>query len=809
MSNKITLSKNEEQILNLAIEEYEDLFPNIIEISQKDFMTLVEKYIDIDLVPRNIILPKGILKKILNIIQYQYYQKEYDKINQLIHSIDSISTCEKFKGTNFYPHCKHNKEPIHTCGRKMFNLNNLEYLICLNCKKIYHSQYFLLYCKHCQCQFYSGIENIKNEEDKIIKPATWLKYHCYAIINEVMKCPSCNNTLYLNLNNRNLICKNCKFEINELQIKWKCIICQENFTCEAKAFNPFEYKILKIVLKETILKGIEAKPYFVPCCNLSKEEIEKNKFIHKRQCNGLIYKGVLNNKPIVVCSKCHMLNYYERHNWLCPICKQRFRLKDYINKDNDNENENVNINILSFEDDNKNKDKNKNDNENNNFVTRRTSTRKSINSINSNVVSLTEVKKDIQRNLSKKKSSINLQYNKIKDNSISETNDESKREISDFKVNEIIEDIKKNPIPNKPLSISPTKKRIFNDTISPIKGKRRYSNININLNFNLSINNKSSLALQYMNQPVRNNIKKNKNSYSTNVTLNSNNIIKEITFKSDDYNIINQIGEGTFGKIYQVEGPNKEKYAMKKILANSKKEINALENEYEMLLSLSPYNLNLVNIHGIETKKLDKTTYVMYVLMDIAIHDWEKEIMLRNSKKKYYTEKELIKILKELIHTFAELQKHKISHRDIKPQNILLFPDNKFKICDFGEAKEILSNNRATIKQTIRGTELYMSPILFKALQNKTHPKYTEHNTFKSDVFSLGLCILLAATLNFKSLCDIRELNDSISIKMTLGKYLNKKYSNKFNDFLYSMLEIDEKNRDDFIELDKKTQYLY
>ncbi len=384
MSNKITLSKNEEQILNLAIEEYEDLFPNIIEISQKDFMTLVEKYIDIDLVPRNIILPKGILKKILNIIQYQYYQKEYDKINQLIHSIDSISTCEKFKGTNFYPHCKHNKEPIHTCGRKMFNLNNLEYLICLNCKKIYHSQYFLLYCKHCQCQFYSGIENIKNEEDKIIKPATWLKYHCYAIINEVMKCPSCNNTLYLNLNNRNLICKNCKFEINELEMKWKCIICQKYFSSEARIFNPFEYKIMKIVLKETIIKGIEAKPYFVPCCDLTKEEIEKYKFYHKKQCNGIIYKGLLNNKSIVVCSKCQMLNYYERHNWLCPICKQRFRLKDYINKDNDNENENVNINILSFEDDNKNKDKNKINNDKKKKKGKKKKTKKDNNDSNIN-----------------------------------------------------------------------------------------------------------------------------------------------------------------------------------------------------------------------------------------------------------------------------------------------------------------------------------------------------------------------------------------------------------------------------------------
>ena len=807
MSKKITLSKNEEQILKLAIEEYGDLFPKIIEIPQKEFMTLVEKYLEIDLVPRNIILPNSSLKKILNIIQYQYYQKEYDKINQLIHSIESISNCEKFKDPIFYPHCKDNKEPIHICGRKMFNLNNLEFLLCLNCKKIYHPHFFLLFCKHCQIQFYSGIDNSISEEDKIIKPATWVNYHCNAIINEVMKCPHCNNTLYLNLNNRNLLCKNCKFEINELEMKWKCIICQNDFYCEAKVFNPFEFKIMKIVLKETILNGIEGKPLFVPCCNLSQEEIQKYKFYHKKQCNGLIYKGELNHKSIVVCSKCHMLNYYEKHNWLCPICKERFRLKDYINKDNDE----PNINILNFnEDENKNDNNNNNNNNiNNNKAIRKTSTRKSITTMDSNIISLTEVKKGFQRNMSKRKSSINLQYNKIKDNSNSETKDESKREVSDFKVNEIFDEMNKTPIQNKQLSISPKKKRNSTESISPIKEKRRFSNININLNFNVNINNKSSLANQYINQkPNKKSPKKNKTSYSTNITLNSTHLLKDISFNSDDYNIINQIGEGTFGKIYQVEGPNKVKYAMKKILANSKQEINALENEYEMLLSLSPFNLNLVNIYGIETKKLDKTTYVMYVLMDIAIRDWEKEIMLRNSKKKFYTENELIIISKELIHTFPELQKHKISHRDIKPQNILLFPDNKFKISDFGEAKELITNNRATIKQTIRGTELYMSPILFRALQNKTHPKYTEHNTFKSDVFSFGLCILLAATLSFNSLCDIRELNDSISMKNALGKYLNKRYSSKFNDFLYSMLEFDEKNRDDFIGLDKKVRYL-
>jgi len=119
----------------------------------------------------------------------------------------------------------------------------------------------------------------------------------------------------------------------------------------------------------------------------------------------------------------------------------------------------------------------------------------------------------------------------------------------------------------------------------------------------------------------------------------------------------------------------------------------------------------------------------------------------------------------------------------------------------------MMTNNRATVKQTIRGTELYMSPILFHALQEKGKIKCAEHNAFKSDVFSLGLCLLFAATLTFNSLCDIRELNDTISMKLVLKSYL-KRYSMKFTDILFSMLEFDEKYRDDFIELDKRIEYI-
>jgi hypothetical protein len=37
---------------------------------------------------------------------------------------------------------------------------------------------------------------------------------------------------------------------------------------------------------------------------------------------------------------------------------------------------------------------------------------------------------------------------------------------------------------------------------------------------------------------------------------------------------------------------------------------------------------------------------------------------------------------------------------------------------------------------------------------------------------------------------------------MILSKFLSR-YSNKFNSILFKMLEVDEKNRPDFIELEK------
>ena len=188
--------------------------------------------------------------------------------------------------------------------------------------------------------------------------------------------------------------------------------------------------------------------------------------------------------------------------------------------------------------------------------------------------------------------------------------------------------------------------------------------------------------------------------------------------------------------------------------------------------------------------------------MELAETDWEKNIIERSKKLLYYTEEELINIIRSLVYSFNVLQKEKISHRDIKPQNILICKNNIFKIADFGEAKVLKANNKNTDMQTIRGTELFMSPILFKGMRLR-RLKSIEHNIYKSDVFSLGFCLVFAASLTFNCLYDIREIYNMKLIEDNLRKYFNGRYSEKFIQLVLCMLEIEENDRMDFIELNK------
>ena len=318
---------------------------------------------------------------------------------------------------------------------------------------------------------------------------------------------------------------------------------------------------------------------------------------------------------------------------------------------------------------------------------------------------------------------------------------------------------------------------------------RENSNINLNFNFNININ----------NYEKRDSVKK---SMVVNPSL-----LLDQNFLPSDFEIHKQIGEGTFGKLYSVIWvKNGSEYALKKLFFKEEKELESIKEEIKILSFLNKKigSEGIIRLFGAQIGKSRSGERCYYILEELAQWDWEKEIIGRKKNKEYYSEGELRRILRELVKVLAKMQRISVVHRDIKPQNILRV-ENSYKICDFGEAiilKNLQNFSESTniVLQNIRGTELYMSPLLFTALKfNHTN---AQHNPYKSDVFSLGMCFLLAASLTFKSLYEVREEEKEEKIKSITAKYLAARYSYDFINIVDNMLEINEAKRPDFIMLE-------
>ena len=281
---------------------------------------------------------------------------------------------------------------------------------------------------------------------------------------------------------------------------------------------------------------------------------------------------------------------------------------------------------------------------------------------------------------------------------------------------------------------------------------------------------------------------------------NNNIIMITDTLNMNEIKIMNMIGKGSYGNIYQVEEvKTNQKLAMKKLIADGPDELQkfknniALYNSFNLLGKNS--NKNILPYFKYLIKKLDITTYSIYITMPLAECDWHKLI---TDKKNIQSEKVLHKFLKCLAIAGSFLQKSNVAHRDIKPQNVLITKQNEIFLTDFDEAINVKT---AIGIYDIRGSEAYMSPILEKNLI--LGQKKVKHNVFKSDVYSLGLSFVYAMTKNLEILPKIKKCeDDKINEKLLRDNIIKGgKYSEDFIKTIMKMIAYEEKNRFDFHEL--------
>jgi len=177
----------------------------------------------------------------------------------------------------------------------------------------------------------------------------------------------------------------------------------------------------------------------------------------------------------------------------------------------------------------------------------------------------------------------------------------------------------------------------------------------------------------------------------------------------------------------------------------------------------------------------DNFTIIME-LCDDNLH----EILCK--RQKGFSSDEIRNILLQLNNAFKVMNKNKISHRDLKLQNMLVKYTNKEKtkykvlLCDYGESNQLLSQ----YFETHVGTKYYMAPEILKG----------EPFTDKCDLWSLGINIyqLYCKKYPYEGGLDSQIIESIVSLGKTVLNNINEKDSN-LKDLLSKLLEIKEADR--------------
>ncbi|XP_064537519.1 mitogen-activated protein kinase kinase kinase 7-like isoform X2 [Drosophila montana] len=161
-----------------------------------------------------------------------------------------------------------------------------------------------------------------------------------------------------------------------------------------------------------------------------------------------------------------------------------------------------------------------------------------------------------------------------------------------------------------------------------------------------------------------------------------------------------KLGAGGYGLVFEARWKNR-KVAVKKLIVNSEDNAKLIKE----LDNLARYNHeNIVVLLGKTT--IDSVLHIVMEYADCGSLDYY--LHNKESRLKNMTYLALHNLMFQCVKAVEYLhnQTPTVLHRDLKPNNLLLFDDYRtLKICDFGTVREIASNMTSNV-----GTSAYIAP---------------------------------------------------------------------------------------------------
>ncbi|MEO1187063.1 MAG: serine/threonine-protein kinase, partial [Cyanobacteria bacterium J06636_27] len=156
------------------------------------------------------------------------------------------------------------------------------------------------------------------------------------------------------------------------------------------------------------------------------------------------------------------------------------------------------------------------------------------------------------------------------------------------------------------------------------------------------------------------------------------------------YRVTKELGGGGFGKTYEVnETRSNSNKVLKVLINNHPKAVELFQREAEVLKSLNHPGIPKVESDSYFVYFPRSSTQPLHCLIMEKIEGLDLWEYIRQRQQRPIDEKLAIRWLSEVVDILQKVHTQNFFHRDIKPSNIMLRPNGRLALIDFGSAREV------------------------------------------------------------------------------------------------------------------------